>query len=76
MRPRGELRAELRDAEGKPLPGFSFLDCIPIKQNDTNCEVRWRDASPGPLAPLAGRPVRLAWRGGSARLFAFQALSR
>ena len=52
----GELRAEVLDAAGRVVPGYSRRDCQPIQGDDTCAAVRWsgnRD-----LAALAGQAVK------------------
>ena len=39
----GSLRAELSDAEGKTIPGYSADDCLPISKNEIVQEVRWQN---------------------------------
>jgi hypothetical protein len=38
----GEVRVELRDSQGLPLPGFSFSACDPIRGDLVRAAVRWR----------------------------------
>jgi len=37
----GELRAELRDAAGLPLPGFSAQDCQPVTGDHRRAKIVW-----------------------------------
>ena len=39
----GSLQAELSDAEGKTIPGYSADDCLPISKNEIVQEVRWQN---------------------------------
>ena len=66
----GSVRVELREADGRPIPGFTLADCEPLRADAIAATVRWRPG--GSLAKLAGRPVRLAIELNDARLFAFQ----
>jgi len=66
----GEVRVELQDAAGTPLPGYTLAEAIPVDRNGTAQEVWWQG---GPdVSHLAGRPVRLRFSMSSAKLFAFQ----
>jgi hypothetical protein len=68
---RGEIRAQLLDAEGKPLPGFTHADCRPVTGDSLDAPLRWRR----PLRELRGRPVRLELRLRQAKLFALNVVS-
>ena len=63
----GELRARVLDAEGRPLPGFDWDDCSPIRGDSVRHAVRWS----GDLRSLGGRPVRLEFALRNASLYAF-----
>ncbi len=39
----GSLKAEILDAEGKPIPGYTVDDCLPIKNDDITQVVRWNN---------------------------------
>jgi hypothetical protein len=80
----GEVQVELQDANGRPigvydydsdrgtpLGGFTFADCDPIRYNDLARVVTWRQGD-ADLSGLEGRPVRLAFRLHSAKLYSFQ----
>jgi len=52
--PAGEIRVELRDDFGKPIPGFTAKDCNPVKVSSFAAPVRWQgrsisEAPPGEL---------------------------
>lgn len=57
----GEVRVELQDADGEPLPGFRIDDCVPLIGNDLARAVTWRrpDGATASLSSLVGRPIRL-----------------
>jgi hypothetical protein len=57
----GEVRVELQDAGGTPLPGFGLGECIPLIGNDLERVVTWRrpDGSTADLSSVAGTAVRL-----------------
>ena len=54
---RGALKAELLDANGRPVPGYTFDDCAGISSDGINLPVRWRQHAtlPRGAAPLAIR---------------------
>jgi hypothetical protein len=55
--PQGELRAEILDAEGtKVLAGFSREECIPVRGDSHNAELKWKKAA---VSSLLGKTVRL-----------------
>lgn len=66
---RGELWAELLDAQGTPLPGYSRTDCRALRGMDsTRAELRWAGQEAGRPWPPVLR-VRFGLR--QARLYAF-----
>jgi hypothetical protein len=67
----GEIRVELRDAEGRTLEGYGFADCTPIIGNHLARTVTWKNGS-SDLIRLAGSPVRMAFELRLAKLYAFQ----
>ena len=68
--PGGELRAELRDAAGRPMRGFTFSDSLPVSGDGLALPVKWhgnirsrqdfRDARPPGLPAQEGRPLLLS----------------
>lgn len=66
----GELRVEIQDASGTPLPGFRLADCRPITTDEVDHRVKWgagTDAS-----AVSAFPVRLRFVLRSADLYALQ----
>ena len=63
----GEVRVQVTDADGKPVPGFQFSDCHPIGSDSLAAPVQWQK----PLSTLRGKPLRLEFSLKNARLFAF-----
>ena len=61
---------ELRDADDKPIPGFTLADCEEIGGNFIDQRVYWK-GNPD-VASLAGRPIRLYFDLKRAKLYAFQ----
>lgn len=66
----GDVRVEIQDIDGKPLPGFGLGDCPPIFGDSIERTVTWK--SGGDVSGLAGQPVRLRFALRDADLFAFQ----
>ncbi len=67
---RGEVWVEIQDADGRPVEGFTMHEAVSVDRNGVAEPVWWKN---GPdVSPLAGKPVRLAFRMRSASLFAFQ----
>jgi hypothetical protein len=67
----GELRVELQDELGVPLPGFTLAEADMIHStNEIERRVTWRGNSD--VSPLAGRPVRLHVTMRDVDLYAFQ----
>ncbi|MBI2440634.1 MAG: hypothetical protein HYV35_04600 [Lentisphaerae bacterium] len=65
----GEAFVQIRDAEGRPVGGFTREDCDPVDLNHLRHTVTWKGRSD--LSFLAGTPVRLEFFMRSARLFTF-----
>ena len=53
----GQIRVELQDADGQPIPGYALDACDPIKGDAISGRVTWKDNSD--LADLAGKTVRI-----------------
>ena len=51
----GALRAELQDAAGQPLPGFTMEDCEPVTGDHDRVTVAW---SGGNQAPASAVKIR------------------
>lgn len=68
-KPDGSLRVELQDSQGKPLPGFSADDCVPITGDKVDHQVRWGGAAD--LAPVQGQVVRMRLLIRDADIYAF-----
>ncbi|MHC4741998.1 MAG: hypothetical protein ACYS8Z_08815 [Planctomycetota bacterium] len=67
----GEVRVEILDKEGKPIPGYALDDCDEIyTANEINRIVRWNGESK--VERLAGKPIRLRFVMRGADLYAFQ----
>ena len=66
----GYIRVELQDTTGRPIDGFSLVDCHEAIGDAVEREVSWK-GSPT-LDHLAGKPVRLCIEMSDADLYAFQ----
>jgi hypothetical protein len=69
VRSQGISRAELQDAKGTPLPGFTLNDCQPIQGDSIDLVVGWAGGS---LKSLNGKAVRVRFELDRADLFALQ----
>ncbi len=63
--PRGELRVQLLESDGRPIVGFSLADCLSLSADDTHARVRWNGGAQLPT----DRPVRVAIEMRNARLY-------
>jgi len=54
----GQVRVEVLDADGRPVPGLGLEQCQPLIGDQIEAEVKWTDAD-ARLGSLAGTPVRL-----------------
>jgi hypothetical protein len=63
----GIVRAELLQSPGKPIPGFSADECIPVRSDSTGAAIRWKNN----LKPPGNSPVRLRLYVRNARVFSF-----
>jgi hypothetical protein len=52
----GVLLVELLGPDGKPLPGFTREDCLPLKDDRSSAPVHWRN---GETAPAEARQARI-----------------
>jgi hypothetical protein len=53
----GEIRFELQDVNGVPVPGFTLVDSQPVIGNEITRIVRWNNNSD--LQKLVSQPLRL-----------------
>ena len=66
----GQVRVEIQDETGAPLPGFGMDDCPEIYGDEIGRVVSWRSGSD--LTSLAGRTVRLRIEMKDADLFSLR----
>jgi len=65
----GELRAEILDESGAPIPPYTLANCLPVTGDSTLAPVAWNGAED--LAPLRGRAVCFRFSLTRAALYAF-----
>jgi len=66
----GQVKVEILDEAGKPIPGHSLADARPLNGNSVAMPVRWSGGND--VGGLAGRPVRLRFVMNDCKLYAFQ----
>jgi len=66
----GSLRAEVQDADGNAVKGFTLADCVELKGDAIEQTVAW-NGNPS-LADLAGKPIRLLFELRNADLYSFR----
>ncbi|MBM3738299.1 MAG: glycosyl hydrolase family 32 [Acidobacteria bacterium] len=67
--PRGEIRVEALDEDGRTLAGYSKERCIPVRGDATMARVQWKDKAS--LNGLDGRRVRFRFHVSNGDLFSF-----
>lgn len=67
--PKGALRAEVLDANGKVIAPFSREDCVPVTADSTIQRVQWKTSDD--LASLSGKPVRFRFHLTGGKLYSF-----
>ena len=70
----GSIRAEIQDAIGQPLPGYTVDECAEIIGDEIRRVVVWKHGSD--VSPLAGKPVRLRFAMKDADLFSIRFRAR
>ena len=53
----GDIRIEIQDASGKPIPGYGLVDCLPIVGDHIERIVTWKKGSD--VSSIARDPIRL-----------------
>ena len=66
----GGIRIELQDADGKPIPGHTLADAIPLIGDAIDRTVAWKKGTD--VSPLAGEPIRLRFVLKDADLYAIR----
>jgi len=65
----GDIRVEIQDAEGHPLPGFSLDDANELIGNEIERAYSWKASDD--VSSLSGKPIRLRFVLRDADLFSF-----
>ena len=66
----GQVRVAVADSELNIIPGFSFDDCVPVRENAVRSPVRWRERPN--LAELRGKEVMLLFNVDQATLYSYR----
>ena len=67
---RGHVRAEVLDvSDGRPVPGYSMEESIPVVVDQVDESIRWKHKSD--LSQLVGKVVRIRFSLLRAELYAF-----
>jgi len=66
---RGQLLAEVLDADGQPIAPFTRNNCVPISVDSTIQPVKWKGAAD--LSRLTAKPVRFRFHLRNGSLYAF-----
>ena len=66
---KGSLRAAVLDESGKPIPGYTEADCVPMETDSTCCRLTWNGHAT--LDGRNGRSFRLRFEGTNGSLYAF-----
>ena len=66
----GDIRVELQDEAGNPMPGYALDDCFPVFGDSLERMLVWKNGRD--LSPLEGKPVRLRFVLKDADLYSFQ----
>jgi hypothetical protein len=70
LAPQGEIRFQATDLRTRPLKGFTFDDCVPLKEVDTLAgPIRWKGKG---IKELVGKVIRLQVKFRHARLYAMR----
>jgi len=68
----GEIKVEVDDDNGQPLPGFAATEANPVKGDSLRLAVSWKGQND--LSALNGRVVKFRIQMRNARLYSFQVL--
>jgi hypothetical protein len=66
----GQMRVEVQDADGQPLPGLALGECAPIWGDHLARIVKWKRGDD--VSAVAGKPVRLRFEMSDADLFSIR----
>ena len=63
----GEIKVQLCDGLGKPYPGFSFEDCIPVKSDGIHITLEWQDEPDQSI--LIDKEIRIKLKARNAKVY-------
>jgi hypothetical protein len=66
----GQVRVELQDADGRAISGFTLADCDPLRGDQIDYPVAWKQGTE--VGSLAGKPIRIRFELQDADLFSFR----
>lgn len=66
----GDIRVELQDESGRPIPGYSLNDCVPLFGDTVGRKVYWKNGAD--VGALQGKTVRLRFAMKDADLYALK----
>lgn len=66
----GDIKVELQDENGKPIPGFTLADCEPVFGDTIERPVVWKNGSD--VSTLKGKPVQIRFVLTDADLYSFK----
>ncbi len=67
----GDIKVEILDENGKPIPGYTLADCSEIFGDTVSRTVHWKDKGTN-VAPLQGKKVKLRFVLRDADLYSMQ----
>jgi len=67
---RGQLRVEILDRMGDPIPGFGAMDCDPVMTDSLAHVISWKGQTS--LSQLQGRKIQIRFHLRDSDLYAFQ----
>jgi hypothetical protein len=68
----GNIRVEIQDIGGQPIPGFKLGDANEIASDEIARDVSWKGAHGSDVSQLAGQPIRLRFVMKDADLYAIR----
>ena len=66
----GEIRVEIQDSAGQPIPGYTLDECVPMIGDEISRTVVWSHGSE--TGSLVGKPVRLRFAMSDADLYSLR----
>ncbi len=71
----GELKVEIQNPDGTPVPGFTLADCFPVFGDHIDFPVSWKGKGTD-VSAWAGKPVCLRFTLKDADLYAFRFVAK